>query len=440
MKVILYSFLYLIVFCTSLSAQEAMTLEKAIQIALEHNFDIKIAETSIRIAEQNNSWARAGKGPTVDLNGVFSNNLINDNNPASFLNGTFYNGTLGASLDGQWVLYNGGRVAIAKDQLGLAVEQSMLSKQSGIHELMLAVYQNYYTVLLQQERLEVLRESLKLSKDRLAYEKVKKEFGASNSFNFIQFETAIISDSTNMQSQIVQVDQAKRNLYNVLDVMGMQDYSFPEKLSVNVEEIDRQKLEDILSEENYTLKSLQMIAELNTLNTTLESAARKPTISVNGSLGASESAFKFFEEDPTTGNFFKLLWSNRLNVNLGANLNWNLYDGGLRKDNIQAAKMQEELDQLSVMQAKADLINQLDILIANYENQKELLNLSDEQIKISKKNLEMTSERLKAGQITSLDFRNVQNQYLNAAFGKVSAIYNLILTKSEIDFLVGTFE
>ena len=440
MKIVWFNLICFLFLYHSGVAQEEMTLEKAIQIALENNYDIKIAETSIRIAEQNNSWARAGKGPTLDLNGNFTNNLINDNNPASFLNGTFYNGTLGASLDGQWVLYNGGRVAIAKDQLGKLVDQNKLSQKSGIHELMLAVYQNYYSVLFEQERLEVLEESLKLSKDRLAYEKVKKEFGASNSFNFIQFETAIISDSTNVQSQIVQVEQSKRNLYNVLDVLGMQEYSFPEELTVQVEEIDRQKLEDVLSEENYTLKTLQMVGELNQLNTTLEKAVRKPTISVNGSLGVSQSAFKFFEENPNTGDIFELQWSNRLNVNVGANLNWNLYDGGLRKDNIQVAQMQEEMDQLTYMQAKADLVNQLDVLIANYDNQKELLFLSDEQIKISKKNLEMTSERFKAGQITSLDFRNVQNQYLNAAFGKVSAIFNLILTKSEIDFLVGRFE
>jgi len=29
--------------------------------------------------------------------------------------------------------------------------------------------------------------------------------------------------------------------------------------------------------------------------------------------------------------------------------------------------------------------------------------------------------------------------YINAAFGRVSAIYNMIITKSEVDFLVGQY-
>jgi len=68
-----------------------------------------------------------------------------------------------------------------------------------------------------------------------------------------------------------------------------------------------------------------------------------------------------------------------------------------------------------------------------------LLDITDRQIQLANSNLEISEERFKAGQLTSLDYRNVQNQYLNAAYGKVGAIYSLLITKSEIDFLVGVF-
>ena len=67
-----------------LLAQEEMTLEKAIAIGLENNYGIKISDTNIAIAENNDSWAVAGSGITLDLNGSFTNNLINNQNPASF--------------------------------------------------------------------------------------------------------------------------------------------------------------------------------------------------------------------------------------------------------------------------------------------------------------------------------------------------------------------
>ena len=431
--------LFFTLWTMGVAGQETMTLEKALSIGLENNFGIKIADKAIAIAENNNTWARAGKTPTIDLNGSFNNNLVNDNNPASFLQGTYYSGNLGASANANWVLYNGGRIKLNKAQLELAIDQQKLNKSSDINELFRAIYQQYYEVIFQQEQLEVLSQVLSLSQDRLAYEDTKREFGSSNAYNLVQFETAVVTDSNAIVSQLQQVEIAKRNLYNTLDIQGYEDYIFDERLSTNLEPIDPDKLKIALSEDNYTLKSLEMIAALNRLNTGLAEAAKKPTLSVGGSVGYSRNGFKFFADNPNTGDPFPFLFSNRFTGTLNAFLSYNLYDGGVRNDDIQSAKLQEEIDQLSILEARAELNNQLDILVDNYENQLELLAIADRQIQLSNTNLEITEERFKAGLLTSLDYRNVQNQYLNAAFGKVGAIYSLLITKSEIDFLVAKF-
>lgn len=423
----------------SLSAQENLTLEKALSVGLENNYGIKIADVDIRIAENNNTWARAGKTPTVDLQGGFNNNLTKDNNPASFLQGTFYTTSLGVSANTNWVVYNGGRIQLNKEQLMLAVDQQRLNKETGIHSLFRSIYQDYYEVIFQQEQLEVLEQVFGLTKDRLAYEEAKRDFGSSNSYNLIQFESAVMADSNSVISQIQNVETAKRNLYNTMDIVGPVSYKINERLSITPEPIDEQKLKQVMSEENYTLKSLNMIAALNQLNTGIAKAATKPTVYLNGSVGFAENGFKFFADNPQTGEPFPFLDSNRLTGSVNANISYNLYDGGVRNDNIQSAKLSEEIDQLNILEAKAELQNQLNLLIDNYTNQVDILKLTDTQISLSQRNLEITEARFKAGQVTSLDFRNVQNQYLNAAFSKVGAIYILLTTKSEIDFLVGIY-
>lgn len=424
----------------SLFSQEVMTLEKAIATGLENNFGIKIAEKNIAIAEVNNSWARAGKGPTVDLNGSFSNTLINDQNPASFLQGTFYTGNLGVTVDASWVIYSGGRIAIAKDQLGLQVNQQKLLRSQEVHNLMRTILQDYTDVLFQLARVNFQTEIFNLSKERLTYENVRKEFGQSNSFNILQFEDALVTDSINLLNQNNGVEIAKRNLYLTLNLQGNQNFVFEEKLSLSSEELDVAKMKTALEEENYTLKTLRVLAQLDRLNTTLQEANRKPTVSLNGSIGATEQAFKFFKDDPMTGDPFETLFSNRFSGNLTLAANWNIYDGNLRKQNIQTAKLQEEITQLSMLEAKASLYNQLDLLLENYNHQLALLNLTEVQIKNARRNIDISEERFKAGQITSLDFRAIQNQYLAAANNRVNAIYNLVITKLEVDWLVGTFE
>ncbi len=425
---------------SGLNAQETLTLEKAISIGMENNFSIKIDEKNIEIAEANDHWVNTGKTPTIDLNAGFNNTFTNDNNPASFLQGTYYNGSLNASLNGNWVIYNGGRFKINKKQLELAVSQQQLNKAAGIHDLLRDIYQQYYSVIFQQEQLTVLNQVFSLSKDRLRYENIRKEYGQSNSYNLTQFEAAVLTDSVSIVQQLQNIEIAKRNLYQTLDIIGFENYQFEENLEVRPNPINEEALRTALSEENYTLKSLEMLASLNRLNTEFAKVSRKPTLSVNGSLGYARNGFKFFADDPNTGDPFQFIQSNRLTGSVNLALNYNLYDGGKQKLDINSAQLQEELDQLSFLETKANLTNQLDILLANYQNQVQILELTDSQIAIARQNIQLTEERFKAGQLTSLDFRNVQIQYLNAAFSKISAIYDLLLSRNEIDWLVGRYE
>lgn len=427
------------IFSLSMHGQEQMTLEQAIAIGLENNFNIKVARQNLKIALNNDSWAATGKVPTVDLNGFFNSGLSYDLN--NFINpdGIAYSGRIGASLDAQWVVFNGGRFQITKDILEKRVSQAELQESTEANTLFRAITQQYYAVLFQKERLEVLKEVLQLSRDRMSYELIKKEFGTSNSYNVVQFETAVLTDSTNLVSQKVQVEIAKRNLYNTLDLTGNQDYVFPDRLSVDLEDLDEEKLKTQLSDESFTLKSLIMIDELNRLNSELESRNTEPTLVLGATAGVSESAFKLFRENPQTGDPFKPIFPGNVNLGVSANFNWRLLDGGLALQQQESARLQTEVSKLNVLEAKAELNNQLEILLTNYSLQQDVLLLTDQQINLARRNLEMTMEQFKAGRITSLDYRNVQIQFLNAAFSKVNAIYNLIVTKSEIDWLVGVF-
>jgi outer membrane protein TolC len=432
---------YFIVVCAgaTLPAQTPLSLSEAIAIALENNYDVKIADREVLIAETNDSWARAGRAPTVDLQGTFNNNFIQDNNPASFLQGTFYTGNVGLAANANLLVYAGGRVKIAKDQLALSTTQSQLAKTSVVNDLIRAVYRQYYDVVLQQEQLAVLQQIRALSRDRLAYEEVRRDYGASNTYNLVQFESAVLADSINVVSQAQRVDVARLTLLNTLELPSTSDYMPEEQLSVAVEEISPEVLADQLVSDNPGLKTLEVNASLVALNKDLASAARKPTVSLFASLGFQENAFQFYGAEPGMGPPPGLLLSNRGNLAAGAQASWNLYDGGVLKANQQTAQLREDLASIQIEQAQADLLSQLDLLVSNYDQQRSLLELTVLQIDLSQRSLDISEERFKGGQITSLDYRNAQIQYVNAAFSRISAIYQLLLTKVDIDWLVGRY-
>lgn len=439
-KLLITNMLIAMLLCSNVIAQEELTLEKAIALGFQHNFQLKINEQSILIAQNNDSWAVAGGAPTIAIGGNLNNDLVNNNNPASFLQGSYYAGSLNGNVALNWIVLNGGRVRIARDQLGLAINQQQIANSTTVNNLVRDIYQSYYNVILQQEQLNVLQQTLALSKSQLEYENSKREFGVSNSFNLLQFESGLIADSVNLVAQELQFEITKRTLFNLINLKGTQEFTFPSSLEFTVEEIDPTALKKNLVEANPNIKSLELLREISALNTKLEKAAWKPTISLTASGGATRSAFQILADDPTTGEPYDLVWGNQYNGSLGASFNWNIFDGGVRNTNIENARMQEEIDRLSYEEARLQLMNQLEILVENHTAQNTLILLSEKQLEIANRNLEMTEERFRAGTITSIDFRNIQTQQLSASFNRLNALYNLIVTKSEIDALIGAFD
>ncbi len=86
---------------------------------------------------------------------------------------------------------------------------------------------------------------------------------------------------------------------------------------------------------------------------------------------------------------------------------------------------------------KFSLANRLTGLIDLYQLRKELLIISEENLKNTSLNLDLSYDRLKSGAISSFNYRDIQMIYLNTALSKLQAIYNLIDTGTEILRLTG---
>jgi outer membrane protein len=59
-------------------AQDSLSIERAILIGLENNFQIQISNKEAAIAANNNSWGQAGAYPSINLN-AFANGAITNN-------------------------------------------------------------------------------------------------------------------------------------------------------------------------------------------------------------------------------------------------------------------------------------------------------------------------------------------------------------------------
>jgi outer membrane protein len=423
-----------------LYGQRQLTLQDAIAIGLERNHNIKISQKQIEIAENSNTWARAGKYPTITADANWNNNLTRENNQASFLRGEFYVGSLSPGINLNWVLYNGGLTGATKESLQANVDLQRQLSATAVQQTIQTIHQAYYDVLLQESRYNTLIEALELSSDRLNYEIARKEFGSSNTFSLIQFEDAYLADSSQLIIQGNIVQTARRNLVRAMNDDVVPDYyELVDELAIPDFAMDVSELEEQLLSNNPDLKVLDVNARLAAINTKIERTFNKPTISLNTGLNGSYTIFKVFADNPNTGEPFETRTGDTYRLTANVSASYPLYDAGLGKDNIQNARLQQEITQTEILEATADLKNQLNILIDNFNNQLEQLRLFDEQLDNAVRNLAISEERLKTGQINSLDYRTIQNAFTNISFNRVNTIFNLLSIRTDIAYLVGAY-
>ena len=427
-----------------LSAQNALSLSDALQQALENNYQIRLAQSDLAVAQNNNSDALTGKSPTISLGLSPGIGYRNNSNPGSIVakSSTFsYNIAPSATLN--WTLFNGGRIEMTKERLTTLADLSAGQLQTQVENTLADVIDAYYNAVVQQEQIDVRQRVLNLSRDRVEYQQVRSEFGQGGRFNELQARDAYLSDSTNLVVQQLNHQLAVRNL---LQVIGADDLNQEVSLLTQLDEVaakyDRAALESRLLETNSQLRTLRINETLTSINTRLIEAENKPTVGFNAgvsydySLSTGTQTFVFGDAPPDARDL-PGIGATTLSSNLGLSVNYLLFDGGARDVRAQTAKLQEITSRLNVesvsQQLRAVLFNTLD----RYENQRQIASLTRQLIANAEQNLGIAEERFKGGTINSFDYRAIQLSYINAEFQLLSALLNLKNTETEILRLTG---
>ena len=93
--------------------------------------------------------------------------------------------------------------------------------------------------------------------------------------------------------------------------------------------------------------------------------------------------------------------------------------------------------QLNVEDLKRNLNNQLANTLATYNNQKEVVLMTNQLLENAQQNLTISEERFKGGLINSFDYRSVQISFINASQSRLNAVFNLKNTETELIRLTG---
>jgi len=174
--------LILFLFCIAKSnAQEILTIEDAMKIALENNFEIKIAKNNSKISETNTTIGNAGMLPTATASVVDNNSIQNssqtrqDGTTTSLNNAKNNSLNYGVSLG--WTIFDGMKMFAKLDQLKELQKLGDTELKRTILEKIGQVNSAYYDLVQQQQQLSALDTTIVISNQRLDFAKNRFTIG-----------------------------------------------------------------------------------------------------------------------------------------------------------------------------------------------------------------------------------------------------------------------
>lgn len=416
---------------SSVFAQEKLTLQEAISIALQNNYDIKLVKNEVEIAKNNSNWGNAGMLPIVT--GDFSTGGSRQNTVQTQASGTerringARNSNMGYGFGINWTVFDGFSMFANYERLKTLEQQGQKNVNTQILNTITEVLSAYYNMAKQQQLVIAADSTIDVSALRLRIADSKLKIGRGSKLDVVAAQVDYNTDT----STYLQQKNLLNNYMVALNRLLARDITT--KFSVD-------NIFDIDANLNYTTLSSQ----LEQLNPTLQSAIlnqkvaelslkqiqgnRYPQINLN-------SGYDFNKSESPTG--FNTQFRAR-GFSYGLTASINIFNGFLQRQNERNAKINISTAKTQVEQTKQNLVAQLTEAYQDYTTFLELVKLEQGNVNLANQNLDITLEKYRLGNITPLELREAQRNAINANNRYLEIKYQAKLSEIYLKQISGT--
>lgn len=429
----LYKIQLLLLICFSIfnsNAQEVLTLEDAVKIALENNYEIKISKNDLRIDQSNVAYGNAGMLPKLTANVVDNNNVQNtsqtriDGTVNELDNAKNNNLTYGVGLD--WTIFDGFKMFAKLDQLKALQKLGEAELKLTIITKISDVNATYYDLVQQQQQLAALDSSIVISNQRVALAQNRYTIGKASKLEVLNAQVDLNTDTTMLLRQKELYANTKTLLNQILARDPKTEFKVIEQITVD-DKLLLPELQSLAEKQNPILEAQILNKKVAELQLKQVKGDRYPVLRLN-------SAYNFSESESSLGFVTQ---SSAKGFNYGFTATLNLFDGFAQNRNEKIAKIQIENSTIAIEQQTQALATTLTTSYQTYLTNLELSKLEEKNEAIAKQNLDITLEKFRIGTIATLEFRTAQLNYINAKVRNSNAQFQAKLSEIALKELAG---
>lgn len=394
---------------TSILAQNAplLTLEEAVSTALKNNYNIRLAKNNSVINATNVSLGNAGYLPALGASISTTNSILDINQTRS--DGTTNklnklhnsNNSYGPTIN--WTIFDGFAMFANYDQLKTLNRLGQVQQRDTIQSTLASVISTYYNLINQNQEIISLKGAIDISRLQLQYASDKFSVGRASRLDVLNAQVNFNTDTANFLIQIQQFKTTKITMNRLLVRNLTEDFSVPD----TIQNQDQLVLGDIISKAQ-TANPAILISQINKrlaeISLRQVRSTRYPVLGVNSGYNFSNSK--------TPAGFTRMQNTKGLNYGLTASVN--IFDGFNQVRRERVAKLQINGADIQVSRIRLQVEAQINSLYINYLSGLDLIRLEQSNVDIAKKNLDISLEKYRLGNITPLEVREAQRNYLDA--------------------------
>lgn len=387
---------------------DTLSLQQAIDAALEDNYQARIARNDVDIAANDYSIGNAGFLPTLSTDAGYNETI--SNSQQTFVTGQGQDVTgakstrRNASASLNWTLFDGlGRFA-TYNRLEAELRQEEARRQERVESVLDRVIITYYDVARQQQQLRVLEEGVAISEERLRITELRREVGSASDLQVRQARIDLNADRAALLRQRATLTSTKATLNQLLARSpSATGYRVADRIDLD-RSLEQSAVVQAAEERSPILQQAQRALDAAESERREIQAERLPQIDANINYGYSkleaESGF--------------LQSSRSYDLTYGVSMTFDIFDGLDRRRRRENAAVRIRNAELAVEDIRTQLRAGLASAYEEYQNRLELVALEEENLAAAEANVDLALERFRLGEITTIELREVQEQRIEA--------------------------
>jgi outer membrane protein TolC len=425
------NFLLILLFLSSISsAQQLLTLEEAIEIALKNNYSIQIARNEKEIADNNSNIGNAGFLPELDASASYEERVTDTKQ--RFLDGREID-RIGAESENlnylielNWTIFDGLEMFAALDRLKELNKLGETNLKAEVENNIGSIISAYYNIVREEKVLDVIRRNIEISEERVSVAESEKDVGTGSKFELLQAQVDLNEDKSTLLQEELNLSNSKTLLNQLLGRDASMDFTVKDTIEINYN-LSFDEIHSDIVENNSLILQAQQNINLSKIESRLAHAEWFPEINFYSGYNflKSTSQAGFVASNRNSGYYYGLAAS--INLFNGLNTRFKIENAEIQINN------SELLYKQAVNNVEAEFLN----IFRKYSNSIQLVRLETENLAAAQENVEIAVERLRLGNITPLEFRESQTDLLEAQSRLVGAQYEAKTAETDLLRLSG---